>query len=354
MSSLSIVFVPILASIAFVGIGRAEDEKSAEKSPPAAVAFTPLVYQGGVGPGVGKHVVLVSGDEEYRSEEALPQLARILASQHGFRCTVLFSIDPATGAIDPDKRDSLPGLDALGTADLLVLFTRFRNLPDADMRHIVEYVESGKPVIGIRTATHAFAYPADSTSEYARWSWDSKSWPGGFGKQVLGETWVNHHGKHGSESTRGVIPDAVKSNAILRGVTDVWGPTDVYGIGALPDDATVLLEGSILSGMNPTDSAVTDERNAPRTPIVWIRERALDGGKKQRIACSTIGASIDLPSRDLRRLFVNLSYWCVGLESKIAAEPRAEIVGPFTPTMFGFGAFKKGVKPADLAYPTPR
>lgn len=353
MRRLSTLFLPFFASTAFAVTGAVQDAKSAEKQPDA-VEFAPLVYQGGVGAGVGKHIVLVSGDEEYRSEEALPQLARILASQHGFRCTVLFSIDPATGAIDPDKRDSLPGLQALDTADLLVLFTRFRCLPDADMRHIVDYVESGKPVIGIRTATHAFAYPADSQSKYARWSWDSTTWSGGFGKQVLGETWVSHHGKHGSESTRGVIPDAVKSHPILRGVSDVWGPTDVYGIGELPDDATVLLEGSILSGMTSTDSAVTDERNTPRTPIVWIRERALESGRKQRIACSTIGAAIDLPSRDLRRLFVNLSYWCVGLESKIAAEPSAEIVGEFHPTMFGFGTFEKGVKPGDLALPGPK
>ncbi len=345
LTALAVLFVTATLTTA----ESVEDE--VEVGPPA---YVPLVYQGGAGAGVGKHVVLVSGDEEYRSEEALPQLARILASQHGFRCTVLFAIDPATGAIDPEKRDSLPGLEALDSADLLVLFTRFRCLPDADMRHVVDYVESGKPVIGIRTATHAFAYLADSTSKYARWSWDSTVWPGGFGKQVLGETWISHHGHHGSESTRGVIPDAVKSNPILRGVTDVWGTTDVYGLGKLPDDATVLLEGSILSGMKPTDEPVTDERNSPRTPIVWIRERALDGGKTQRVACSTIGASIDLPSRDLRRLFVNLCYWGVGLESKIAAEPRAEIVGNFAPTMFGFGAFKKGVKPADLAYPAPR
>src|SRR5688572_5306802 len=105
------------------------------------IAHAPLTYAGGDGPGAGKHVVLVAGDEEYRSEEALPQLARILSVHHGFRCTVLFSIDPATGAIDPDQRGSIPGLEALDTADLAVLFTRFRRLPDADMKHLVDYVE---------------------------------------------------------------------------------------------------------------------------------------------------------------------------------------------------------------------
>jgi hypothetical protein len=233
------------------------------------------------------------------------------------------------------------------------------------MRHIVEYVESGKPVIGIRTATHAFAYEPDSTSPYARWSWNSKEWPGGFGKQVLGETWISHHGNHGVESTRGIVPAAVKENPILRGVSDVWGTTDVYGIGALPSDTTVLLEGSILESLDPLSKPVADGRNAPRMPIVWIRERKLDGDqdgdldgdlagdKVQRVACSTIGAAIDLPSRDLRRLLVNLCYWGVGLEDKISVEPRVEVVGEFEPTMFGFGAHRRGLKPTDLALPKP-
>jgi len=351
MRSISNVSAPFLAVFALVAGPALAEEQSAAPAP--KLVFTPLVYQGVNGPGAGKHVVFVSGDEEYRSEEALPQLARILATQHGFRCTVLFAIDPATGQIDPDKRDSIPGLAALDKADLLVLFTRFRRLPDEDMKHVVDYVESGKPLIGIRTATHAFAYEAESKSPYARWSWDSKEWPGGFGRQVLGETWVSHHGKHGTESTSGVIPDAVKSHPILRGVVDVWGPTDVYGIRDLPADATVILEGSILASMEATSEAVTDSRNAPRMPIAWIRERALEGGKKQRVACSTIGSSQDLRSRDLRRLYVNLAYWGLGLEDKIAAEPRVEIVGTFEPTPFGFGTFRRGVKPADLALPEP-
>src|SRR5271168_4525459 len=84
-----------------------------------------------------KNIVLISGDEEYRSEELLPQLAKILATHHGFRCTVLFAIDPKTGKIDPDQVDNIPGLEALDTADLMVIMTRFRDLPDNQMKHIV-------------------------------------------------------------------------------------------------------------------------------------------------------------------------------------------------------------------------
>ncbi|HWR52467.1 MAG TPA: hypothetical protein VN428_15250, partial [Bryobacteraceae bacterium] len=152
-----------------------------------------LVFEGGAGPGKGKHVVLVSGDEEYRSEEALPQLAKILSKNHGFKCTVLFAIDPADGTINPDK-SNIPGLETLSTADLMIIFTRFRDLPDEQMKHIVDYVEAGKPIIAMRTATHAFDIKTSQT--YRRWGWNSKEWDGGFGRQVLGETWINHHGKH--------------------------------------------------------------------------------------------------------------------------------------------------------------
>jgi hypothetical protein len=76
-------------------------------------------YEGGEGPGQGKHVVLVSGDEEYRSEEALPMLGKILAVRHGFTCTVLFPIDPETGLIEPDHQTNIPGLEQLEDADLI-------------------------------------------------------------------------------------------------------------------------------------------------------------------------------------------------------------------------------------------
>ena len=189
-----------------------------------------VVYPGGDGPGKGKHIVLVSGDEEYRSEEALPQLAKILAKHHGFKCTVLFAIDPKT-ARSTRTSATFPGLEALETADLMVIFTRFRNLPDDQMKHIVDYIDSGKPIIGMRTATHAFnirqARPTRNTPTTARTSGD-----GGFGRQVLGETWINHHGKHGSQSTRGIIAKAQENHPILRGIKDgdIWGPTDVYGV----------------------------------------------------------------------------------------------------------------------------
>lgn len=227
-----------------------------------------LVIQGKDGPGKGKRVVLVSGDEEYRSEQALPQLARILSGRHGFDCTVLFAIDPATGAINPNQNDNIPGLEALDSADLMILFTRFRNLPDAQMKHIVDYVASGRPIVAIRTATHAFNLKTGST--YQRYSWNSKEWEGGFGRQVLGETWIDHHGRHAVQSTRGIIVKGQEIHPILRGIPSgaIWVPTDVYKVRIpLPDGAQPIVLGAVLEGMNPSDAPVSGKQNDPMMPV---------------------------------------------------------------------------------------
>src|SRR5208282_1966152 len=162
-----------------------------------------LILNGYDGPGKGKQIVLISGDEEYRSEEGLPQLAKILAKHHGFKCTVLFAIDRKDGTINPNETTNIPGLGALKTADLMIILTRFRDLPDEQMKYVVDYLDSGRPVIGLRTATHAFNLKGSKT--YARYSYNSKEWDGGFGRQILGETWIAHHGNHGKQSTRGIL-----------------------------------------------------------------------------------------------------------------------------------------------------
>jgi type 1 glutamine amidotransferase len=308
-----------------------------------------VTYQGATGPGQGKHIVFISGDEEYRSEEALPMLAKILAVRHGFKCTVLFPINPTDGTITPTVLTNIPGLQALDSADLCFIFVRFRELPDPQMKHFVDYLDSGKPIIALRTATHSFAYDHNKQSAYAKFDWRNKDWPGGFGQQVLGETWVNHYGNHGHESTRGIINLAQKDNPILRGVKDVWGPTDVYEVAHLPADATVLLYGQVLSGMQPTDPPVAGKKNNPMMPLVWTR--SYSAGKGNKILTSTIGAAVDLQNEDLRRLFVNACYWAVGLSDRIPDKADVRYVGEYKPLWFGFGKFKPGVKPADLELP---
>jgi len=308
-----------------------------------------VVYEGGDGPGRGKHIVLVAGDEEYRSEEALPQLAKILATQHGFKCTVVFSINPADGTIDPLNQNNIPGLEALESADLMIIATRFRNLADEQMAHIVAYCEAGKPIIGMRTATHAFNIPGDR--KYARYSFRNKDWDGGFGRQILGETWINHHGGHGRQSTGGVIAEGAEDHPIVRGCSEgVWGPTDVYGVRLpLPGDSKPLIMGQVLEGMNPDDKPIEGPKNDPLMPIGWTKTYKGANGETGRVFTTTMGAANDLVAEGTRRMLVNASYWCVGLEEKIPPKASVEIVGEYKPSNFGFGKFIKDVKPADLA-----
>lgn len=318
----------------------------------AAAAVSPaaewVVYEGKDGPGRGKHIVFLTGDEEYRSEEGMPMLAKILAVRHGFKCTVLFSINPADGTIDPTVRDNIPGMEALDTADLCVVNLRFRELPDAQMKHFVDYLNSGKAIIGLRTSTHAFSYDKNKASAYVKFDWRNQEWRGGFGQQVLGDTWINHHGVHNKESARGIMVEAFKDHPILRGVDDIWGPSDVYGVVNLPANAKVLVQGQVLTGMKPTDPPVAGKKNDPMMPLVWVRDYTGEAGKTSQIVTTTMGAAVDLESAGLRRLLVNACYWTLGLEAKTPAQANVDYVGEFKPTWFGFGTHQKGVKPADL------
>jgi type 1 glutamine amidotransferase len=307
-----------------------------------------VVYPAGKGAGNSKHIVYLTGDEEYRSEEGLPMLAKILAVRHGFKCTVLFSINSADGTIDPNTQTNIPGMQALDSADLCVMGLRFRELPDSQMKHFVDYVKAGKPIVALRTSTHAFAYGRNKQSPYASYDWQNKEWAGGFGQQVLGETWVAHHGNHGKESTRGVLNEQYKDHPILKGVTDIWGPTDVYTVTHLNKDDKVLVWGQVLTGMNPTDPPLDGPKNKPMMPLVWIRDYANEAGKKMKIVTTTLGAATDLESEGLRRLIINSCYWTCGLEKKISPKLNVDYVGEYRPTQFGFGKFKRGVKPADL------
>ncbi len=304
------------------------------------------------GPGAGRCVVFLAGDEEYRSEEALPMLARLFAAS-GFLTHVLFSQDPDSGEIDPDNRRHIPGLHLLQKADLCVMQWRFRDLPDEDMAHVINYIQSGKPITGIRTSTHAFDIPENRNSDFSEWSWTQE---GDFGRQILGETWVAHHGAHGREATRGVIEEEHAAHPILRGVSDVFGPTDVYAIRSLPPDTTILLRGAVLEGMSHDDAPVADDRNDPMHPIAWIRNRKLSDGVTQRIFATTMGSARDWSSHDLRRMLLNAAYWQLGDEELIPSHgSKAPLIGHWNPTPFGFGTWRRGFTPSMIrsGHPPP-
>ncbi|MEM7655310.1 MAG: hypothetical protein AAF399_04210 [Bacteroidota bacterium] len=337
---------------------------STESSEPPESTEPPqwVSYEGGNGPGAGKHVVLISGDEEYRSEEALPQLARILSEHHGYQTTVLFAQDPADpGVVKPKYLHNIPGLEALESADLMVMFTRFRELPDEQMQYIDDYLKSGKPVMGFRTATHAF-HVKDTTSKWFHYGnfyeGDMAEWAGGFGRLVLGERWVSHHGHHKHQSTRGLIAEGAETHPILTGINsgDIWGATDVYGVrlplsgdgqplvmGQVVNRPGDFVEGDRLFGMRETDTEVATTNpgakepynpNDPMMPVAWIRSYQLPGGQSGTAFASTMGASTDLLNPALRRLFVNAAFHLTGVE--VPADANVALIGTYDPTAYSF------------------
>lgn len=297
-----------------------------------------LQIDGVDGPGEGKNIVLIAGDEEYRTEETMPMLAQLLAKRHGFDCTVVFSMSPDGTYIDPNNGSSMEGVEALKFADLMIIGTRFRHPSEAAMKYVDEYIQKGKPIIGLRTATHAFQGVKGNFAHYNN-SNANDPWKGGFGRAVLGEKWISHHGQHGSQSTRGIVADGAEDHPILKGVkpNEIWGPTDVYGVRLpLPGDSKALVLGAVLEGMNPDDAPIKGAKNDPMMPVIWTKTYESSAGKVGRVMATTMGASQDFVEPGLRRVVVNSVYWALGMEDKIKPDLNIDVVGEFNPSPFGF------------------
>jgi len=295
------------------------------------------------GAGKGKTIVLVAGDEEYRTEETMPMLAKILAKKHGFNCIVLFSTDEKAGFIDPNNQKNIRGTEVLDNADLMIIGTRFRQLPDSQLAPFARFLNAGKPVIGIRTATHAFSGGA-KTGDF-KWA--------EFGLKILGEKWVAHHGAHKKEGTRSVFETANLKHPVLRGVEEIFGTTDVYTVKNLDlSRATVLLRGAVTESLHDRSYPVKGPKNDPMQALAWLFEyTAPDGKGTGKSFCTTMGASVDFADEDLRRLIVNATLHLLGLE--VPAKADVAFIDPFNPTMY---AALKGdhykqinLKPSDFA-----
>ena len=237
-------------------------------------------YEGKDGPGKGKRIVFVTGDEEYRSEEAAPMLAKILSQRHGFDCTVLFCLNPQDGTIDPQNQTNLVGAKALADADMMVIFARFAISRRSN--EVCGRFSGGfgrVPIFGIRTATHSFAIKRTNSPSPS--IWQSRVWPGGLASRCSGDTWVNRHGDHGHLKTRGVFNESERNHPILKGVDDVWGPTDVYTIAHLPKTADMLVWGQVLQGMKPDDAPLRVQEQ-PDDVDSRVRNFPGDTGKTSR------------------------------------------------------------------------
>jgi hypothetical protein len=249
----------------------------------------------------------------------------------------------------------------------MIIFTRFRALPDEQMKYIDDYLKSGKPVIGIRTSTHAFQFRnIDFESHYQHYGNYHESedeWNGGFGRLVLGEKWISHHGHHKFQSTKGIAAPGASDHPLLNGINDgdIWGPSDVYEVRLpLPGDSKPITLGQVIEregdydekdpmfGMRSSDSAPAKpvlrknksgkefkvDLNDPMMPIAWVKSYHIPGGKKGKAFTSTIGSSTDLMEEGTRRLMVNAAYWC--LEMEVPPKANVDLVGAYEPTQFAF------------------
>lgn len=298
-----------------------------------------MVYKGKTGAGKGKHIVFLSGDEEYRGEEGLPMMAKIMSQRHGFKCTVLFSLNDK-GEIDPNNQKSLSHPQALDSADAIIMLLRFRTWPEEVYKRFDNACNRGIPVIGLRTSTHAF-----------------RGKLGGFGKRVLGEGWVSHWGGHKREACRGAIEKGSEKDPILNGVTDVFADSDVYEAYP-PKDAKILMRGLVLENMEPDSKPSARQKknralnkvtgvNDPAMAVAWTRKHKWPSGKTSKIFCTTMGAATDLQSEDLRRMIVNATYEGLGME--VPKKANVDYMDPYMPLFYGFNSFRRGIKPADHA-----
>lgn len=269
-------------------------------------------------------------------------MAQILAN-HGFNTTVLFSLND-DGTVNPNAGGSLPHSEALDSADAIVMCVRFRHWDDAAMERFEKALNRGVPIVALRTSTHAFNFPTDS--KWTNYTWEAKKesgWERGFGRQVLGESWVSHWGVHKEEACRTHIEAENKNNLFLNGVGKIFCTTDVYEAHPV-DNSTILLCGEVTESFDPKSKGVDAKKN-PMIPVAWVREFNNAGDKNNRILTTTMGAATDLVSEDLRRLVVNGVYWGLGLDvpAKAAVDTK-----DYHPTFYGFDGFKTGLKPTDF------
>lgn len=232
-----------------------------------------------------KHIVFVDGEDEYKSEVTLPALAQEVAQDHGARVTILKS-EP-----DPTNPSDIPGLEALESADLAVFYLRFRTLPSHQIEMIERYLKAAKPVVGLRTTTHAFRYPDD----HPLVSWNS------FGETVLGAPWIYHYG-HDS-STDVVLREDAADHRIVQGLPKAFHVRSwLYQVQPdyPPASAKRLLNGISVGPSSRSERQVN--------PVAWTFTHPWGG----RVFTTTMGHPDDFEVVAFRRLVINAMHWALG------------------------------------------
>lgn len=288
------------------------------------------------------HIVFVTGGEEYRSEESMPMLARLAHRELDAKVTICYALD-SLGYVDPNRLDHIAGLEALETADLMVIMTRFRALPEEERNYISNYVESGKPIVGFRTATHALKYE-DPALEY----WNNE-WP----TKVFGQQWITHHG-HFDDGNYPLteVYDIGKTHPILNGFNRVNAYSWLYHVDGgdwkLYGDSEPLLEGKSLKSKHEMDGNL--EKYPLTNPVAWTKSYTGDKGIKARVFFTTLGHPYDFKIPEIRKLALNGIFWALGKEAAIPENgTNVTLDFPYEPNNSGFGKqYKPYLKPVQI------
>lgn len=288
------------------------------------------------------HIVFVSGDEEYRSEESLPMLAKLAKRELNAKVTVCYALD-STGIINPNNTNHISNLEALETADLMVIFTRYRTLPKKERDYIVNYAESGKPIVGFRTATHAFKYK-DPSLEYWNDEWPTK---------VFGQQWITHHG-HFDDGKFPVtqISAIAKEHPILRGFDSFKAYSWLYhvdgGAWKLFGDSKPILRGHSLKSKHEMDGKLDE---FPLTnPVAWTKSYTGSSGKKAKVFFTTLGHPYDFKLPVVRKIALNGIFWALDKAHEIPSDgSNVHLDEPFEPNNSGFGTvYKPNLRPRTI------
>lgn len=238
------------------------------------------------------HAVIVVGTLHYSPELTMPVFAQEL-ERLGFRTTVVM------GEGNPEKKTEnvLPGIEILADADLAIFFMRFLKLPDSEWQPIEDYIKSGKPVMGLRTANHSFKYPKD----HARFAWNVD-----FGRRVLGTPYIVHQ----TSPTKISVVEESGQHPIMMHVTKTnWVSPGTLYLTRLEEDCVPLVRGTgegkvrVLRKSFGTINVKKTESDV----VAWAWENEWGG----KVFGTSFGHPGDFAEESFVRMFVNAACWAV-------------------------------------------
>ena len=238
------------------------------------------------------HAVVVVGTLHYSPELTMPVFAEEL-ERFGFRTTVV------VGEGNPEKKteEVLPSIETLADADLAIFFMRFLKLPDEEWQPIEDYLKSGKPVIGLRTANHSFKYPKD----HPRFGWND-----GFGRRALGTPYVVHQ----SSSTQISVVEEAMNHPIMKNVTKRnWISPGTLYLTRLEKGCIPLVTGTGTGRSRTIKRAFgTIEVRSDESDVVsWVWQNEWGG----KVFGTSFGHPGDFAEESFVRMLINAAHWCV-------------------------------------------